>query len=124
MFRKNKTMTIDHDDHNLALVYNGEQQTLADYYEKFDQTLTKYVTYAAPRLFALCQDPNKHDEGWIFAWGAAFDDSAVVFSPNKKLTGIFSSADSALDLFSRTQKLWLFWVDPTICDRCNSIDDF
>jgi hypothetical protein len=101
----------------------SENQTILSFKEKFDQVLTEYVTCVAPRLFALCQDPDKHAGRWIFAWGAAFDDSAVVFSPNGKLTGAFSSADSALDMFSRTQKLWLFWVDPTICDQCNSIAD-
>jgi hypothetical protein len=112
-------MTVDHaDDHNLAPANNGEQQTLANYYEKFDQLLTKYVTYAAPRQFALCQDPFREDaEGWVFAWGAAFDDRAVVFSPDGKLTGTFNSADSALDLFSRTQDLYLVWVDPTMYDK-------
>jgi hypothetical protein len=121
MFRRNKTMTVDHDD-DLAPASNREQQTLANYYEKFSQLLTKYVTYAAPRLFALCQDPFDEDsEGWVFAWGAAFDDHAVVFSPNGKLAGTFNSADSALDLFSRTQDLCLVWTDPTIFDESDSI---
>ena len=117
-------MSVDHDDdHTLAPATNGEQQqALADYYEKFDQLLTKYVTYAAPRLFALCQDPFREDaEGWVFAWGAAFDDRAVVFSPDGKITGIFNSADSALDLFSRTQYLYLVWTDPTIFDQSDAI---
>ena len=116
-------MTVDHDDdHNLAPVNNEEQQTLANYHETFSQLLTKYVTYAAPRLFALCQDPFDEDaEGWVFAWGAAFDDRAVVFSPNGKLTGIFNSADSALDLFSRTKDLCLVWTDPTIYDQSDAI---
>jgi len=116
-------MTVDHgDDHNLAPANSGERQTLANYYEKFNRLLTKYVTYAAPRLFALCQDPFREDaEDWVFAWGAAFDDSAALFSPNGKFTGTFGSADSALDLFSRTQDLCLIWVDPTICDQSDAI---
>jgi hypothetical protein len=123
MFRRNKTMTVDHgDDHNLAPANSGEPQTLANYYEKFNQLLTKYVTYAAPRQFALCQDPFREDaEGWVFAWGAAFDDRAVVFSPDGKLTGTFNSADSALDLFSRTHDLYLVWTDPTIFDQSDAI---
>lgn len=106
-------MSIDHDNHDPASVNNSE---------KFSQLLTKYITYAAPRVFALCQDPWGEDaEGWVFAWGAAFDDSAVVFSPNGKLAGTFDSADSALDLFSRTQDLCLIWVDPTIYDQPDAI---
>jgi hypothetical protein len=99
-------MNVDHDNCDLASVDNGE---------KFTQLLTKYVTYAAPRMFALCQDPFGEDaEGWVFAWGAAFDDGAVLFSSNGKITGTFTSANSALDLFSRTQELCLIWVDPTV----------
>ncbi len=116
-------MTVNHDDdHNLAPANNGEQQTLANYHEKFNQLLIKYVTCAAPRLFALCQGPFGEDaEGWVFVWGAAFDDRAVVFSPKGKLAGIFNSADSALDLFSRTKDLCLVWTDPTICDQSDAI---
>ena len=106
-------MSINHDNHDLAPVSNGD---------KFTQLLTKYVTYAAPRLFALCQEPWGEDaKGWIFAWGAAFEGNVVLFSPDGKLTGTFSSADSALDLFSRTQKLCLIWIDPTIYDQPDTI---
>ncbi|MBV9011220.1 MAG: hypothetical protein JO272_04085 [Pseudonocardiales bacterium] len=99
-------MNVDHDNCDLASVSNGET---------FTQLLTQYVTYAAPRLFALCQIPSGGDnESWIFAWGAAFDDSSVLFNPNGKIIGTFTSANSALDLFSRTQKLCLIWVDPAM----------
>jgi hypothetical protein len=106
-------MNADRNNHNPALVSNNEE---------FSQLLTKYITYAAPRLFALCQDPFREgNKDWVFAWGAAFDDNAVLFSPDGKLTGIFTSADSALHLFSRTQKLCLVWVDPTMCDQSDAI---
>jgi hypothetical protein len=99
-------MNVDHDNSDLASVGNGGT---------FTQLLTQYVTYAAPRRFALCQVPSGEDnESWIFAWGAAFDDSAVLFNSNGKITGKFTSANSALDLFSRTQKLCLIWVDPAM----------
>lgn len=106
-------MNVDHDNCDLASVDNGE---------KFTQLLTKYVTYAAPRMFALCQDPFREgNESSIFAWGAAFDDSTVLFNPDGKLTGTFTSANSALQLFSRTQNLCLIWVDPTICSQPEAI---
>jgi hypothetical protein len=106
-------MDIDHDNHDLAHVSNRE---------KFTKLLTKYVTYAAPRVFALCQEPWGEDtKGWIFSWGAAFEDNAVLFSSDGKLAGICTSADSALDLFSRTQDLRLVWVDPTIYDQPDTI---
>jgi hypothetical protein len=105
-----------------AMDHTSENQAPLNYNEAFAKLLTKYVTYAAPRLFALCQDPFDEDaEGWVFAWGAAFDDSAVLFSPNGKFTGTFNSADSALDLFSHTQDLCLVWVDPTMCDQSDAI---
>ncbi len=106
-------MGIDHDNHDLASGDNGEN---------FTQLLTKYVTLATPRLFALCQDPWGEDpEGWVFAWGAALDDSAVLFSPNGKLIGTFNSADSALRILRRIKGLCLIWVDHTLCDQPDTI---
>jgi len=106
-------MNVDHDNSDLASVGNGEN---------FTQSLEQYVTYTAPRMFALCQDPFREgDEGWVFAWGAAFDDNAVLFSSNGKITGRFTSANSALQLFSRTQNLCLVWVDPTIFSQPDAI---
>ncbi|MBV9011217.1 MAG: hypothetical protein JO272_04070 [Pseudonocardiales bacterium] len=102
-------MNAEHDSHDAASVSSSEE---------FIQLLTKYVTYAAPHLFALFQDPFREgNEGWVFAWGAAFDDSAVLFSPEGKFTGTFSSADTALKLFSHTQNLCLIWADPALCDQ-------
>ena len=106
-------MNTDHDNHDLAPASTSE---------KCIQLLTKYITHTAPRLFALCQDPWHEDtKGWVFAWGATFDDSTVVFSPNGKITGTFDSADSALNLFSCTQDLCLIWVDPTIYSQPDTI---
>lgn len=106
-------MNVNHDNHDLASGGNNK---------KFTQLLTKYVTHAAPRLFALCQDPFDEDnKGWVFAWGAAFNNSAVLFRPNATLIGTFTSANSALNLFSRTQNLCLIWVDPTACSQSDAI---
>jgi hypothetical protein len=110
-------MNIDHDNHNLTSTNKSENQSFSNYDEVFTRLLTKYVNHVAPRLFALCRQYCEDAEDWVFAWGAAFDDNAVLFNPNGKLTGTFSSADTALHLFSRTQDLCLIWPDLTPCNQ-------
>jgi hypothetical protein len=105
-------MTVAHDGHDL---------TPASVNEKVAQLFTKFVTLAAPRLFALCREYCKDDEGWVFSWGAAFDHIAVLFSPSGKITGTFNSANSALNLFSRSEDLRLVWVDPTVYNQSGTI---
>jgi hypothetical protein len=114
-------MNIDHDNHDLTPANKSENQLLSNYDEAFTRLLTKYVNHAAPRLFALCRESCEDAEDWVFAWGAAFDDSAVLFSSNGKLVGKFTSADTALDLFSRTQDLRLIWIDPTVRTQPDAI---
>lgn len=106
-------MSIEHNNHGLTAATDNENQSFSNDDEVFMSLLVKYVNHAAPRRFALCRESCEDAEDWVFAWGAAFDDSAALFSPHGKLTGNFTSADTALDLFSRTQDLRLIWIDPT-----------
>lgn len=99
-------MTVVHDDHLPPLSSN-----------EIDQLFTKFVTDTAPRLFALCREYCEDDEDWLFAWGAALVDIAVLFRPNGKIIGTFNSAASALTIFSRIEDLRLVWVDPTTINQ-------
>lgn len=114
-------MTIDHDDdHSLTPMDNEKRQALANYHEEFSQLLTKYVALAAPRLFALCREYCQDAEGWVYLWGVAFDDCAALFHPDGTIAGTSNTADSALNLFSRTEDLRLVWVDPTLCHQSDT----
>jgi hypothetical protein len=114
-------MNIDHDNHDLTSTNKSENQSFSNYDEVFTRLLTKHVNHVAPRLFALCRQYCEDAEDWVFTWGAAFDDSAALFSPNGKLVGKFISADTALNLFSRTQDLRLIWIDPTLRTQPDAI---
>jgi hypothetical protein len=76
---------------------------------------------AVPRLFALCREYCEDNEDWLFAWGAALTDSAVLFGPNGKIIGTSNTANSALNLFSRIEDLRLVWIDPTITSRIDAV---
>ena len=114
-------MNIDHDNYDLTSANKSENRSFSNCDEVFTRLLTKYVNHAAPRLFALCRESCEDAEDWVFTWGAAFDDSAALFSPNGKLVGKFTSAYTALDLFSRTQDLRLIWIDPTVRTQSDAI---
>jgi hypothetical protein len=116
-------MTVDHgDDQNLEpAAKSAKEQIIENYNEIFTRLLTKYVTHAAPRRFVLCRERCEDVEDWVYAWGAALEHIAVLFRANGKIIGTFNSADSALNLFSRTEDLRLIWIDPTILSQADAI---
>jgi hypothetical protein len=111
MFGGNKPVTVVHDDDNLPPLSGNE----------IDQLFTKFVTDTAPRQFALCREYSEEDEDWLFAWGAALVDVAVVFDPNGEIIGTFDSAVNALDQLSGIEELCLVWVDPTLIGHAAGI---
>jgi hypothetical protein len=121
-FFEGTVMSVDHDNHDLEPAGNSEDQAVPeDYEEVLTKLLTKYANLAAPRLFALCRESCEDAEDWVFAWGAAFHDSAILFRSSGKLAGTFSTADNALDLFSRIEDLRLIWICPDISDQSDAI---
>jgi hypothetical protein len=112
-------MNVDHGNCSLETVDNSQNQEFSNH-EKFTYLLTKYVSNAAPHQFALCREYCQDNEDWVFMWGVAFVDSVLVFHPNGKLVGTFTSPEAALSLFSRAYDLSLVWIDPTMCAAKNA----
>jgi hypothetical protein len=76
--------------------HTSNDQRPLSYNEKFVKLLTNYVNQTAPRRFALCRKYCFDAEDWVYAWGAALPDNAVLFRYNGKLIGTFNTAESAL----------------------------
>jgi hypothetical protein len=79
--------------------------------EDFAQLVAELVTNEAPRLFALVEEHGERADGWVIAWGMAFDDHAAVVGIACGLRGSFSSAQRARWAFSRRAKVRLVWAD-------------
>ncbi|KWX00697.1 hypothetical protein LI90_1720 [Carbonactinospora thermoautotrophica] len=80
--------------------------------EEFMAELTELAVSEAPRRFALCEVEGERWDGWVHGWGMEFPDGAVFFAPGSRQAGVFTSAQSALVLFSRSRNLRLVWIDP------------
>ncbi|MGH4019888.1 MAG: hypothetical protein ACRDT0_11750 [Pseudonocardiaceae bacterium] len=77
--------------------------------EEFAQEVAALVADGAPRLFALVEEYGDRADGWVRAWGMAFDDHAEVVSVDRGLLGTFPSAERAHRAFSRRAKVRLVW---------------
>jgi hypothetical protein len=77
--------------------------------------MEELVRVAAPRVFALVEEieDDRGRDGELIAWGFEFDDHAEVVGIDGGMRGTFTSAQSAVDLFSRRAKLHLIWHSNT-----------
>ena len=74
--------------------------------------LVELVNAFAPRRFAICEEHGDRIDGRVFAWGLAFEDSALLCDDEQAYTGRFRSPDSAMRLFARSgRRLRLIWID-------------
>jgi len=85
--------------------------------EEFAQEVAELVADEAPRVFALVEERCERVDGWILAWGMAFDDHAEVVSVHRGLRGSFPSAQRARRAFSRRAKIRLVWTDAETAPR-------
>ena len=85
--------------------------------EEFAQEVAELVAEWAPRVFALVQEHGERVDGWVIAWGMAFDDHAEVISVGHGLRGTFPSAERARRAFSRRAKIRLVWTDAETAPR-------
>ncbi len=78
--------------------------------EGFAREVAELVADEAPRLFALVQEYGERVDGWVVAWGMAFDDHAETVSVGGGLRGTFPSAERARRAYSRRAKVRLVWT--------------
>ncbi|MPZ67086.1 MAG: hypothetical protein GEU83_16795 [Pseudonocardiaceae bacterium] len=79
--------------------------------EEFAQLVAELVTDEAPRLFALVEEHGERVDGWILAWGMAFEDHVEIVGVDGGMRGSFPSVQRARWALSRRVKVRLVWVD-------------
>src|SRR5262245_24882806 len=79
---------------------------------EFDKLMVEMVADETPRLFAVVQELGDRSDGWVAAWGLAFDDHVEILREGGLLR--LRSPDRALWLFSRPSNLTahLVWIPP------------
>lgn len=75
--------------------------------------LAELAAECAPRRFALCWLDVDDEDGGIFAWGLAFSSEEVVVigDDDRRVLGVFASAERARRLLGRGGDLVLIWLD-------------
>lgn len=70
---------------------------------EFDELMAGMVTEDAPQLFAVVHELGEREDGWIAAWGMAFDDHVEVVG------------DGAwMSLQSPERARWVFGLRPEV----------
>lgn len=78
---------------------------------EFSALLSELVAIERPRLFALCEEDGERADGWILAWGMAFDDRAEVVDVEGVLRASLRSPEVAQRLLSHGRRIRLVWCD-------------
>lgn len=72
--------------------------------EEYAVLVREMVDDFAPRAFALVEERGERADGWIVAWGLAFEDHAQVVDDKGRPWGACASAESAQALFARMRR--------------------
>ena len=87
--------------------------------EEFAEEVRELVAADAPQVFALVEEYGERVDGWIVAWGMAFDDHVDVLGVNGGLHASLPSVERVHRVFSRRRKIRLVWTSPAghTCER-------
>lgn len=80
--------------------------------DEFAQEVRELVADEAPQVFALVEEYGERVDGWIVAWGMAFEDHVQVVGVNGALSARLPSSERAHRVFSRQRKIRLVWTSP------------
>ncbi|MGH3873262.1 MAG: hypothetical protein ACRDSR_17415 [Pseudonocardiaceae bacterium] len=91
---------------------------------EFAQELAELVADEAPRLFAVVQEYGERADGWIAAWGMAFEDHAEVVGLDRPINLHLSAPENACRVFSRRPHITahVVWVNPEAATRPETED--
>jgi hypothetical protein len=106
-------MSIDVDHAEVQEVIDTARPVCGE--EEFTGELEQLVADYAPRLFAVVQVEGERIDGWVAAWGMAFDDGrAHVISVDGGLRMSLGSVDRAARWFGRRAGISarLVWLAP------------
>lgn len=91
---------------------------------EFTELVDEMVADEAPRLFAVVQVYGEWVDGWIAAWGMAFEDHAEVVSVGGRTRLSLRSPERAVRGFGRRPDVTahLVWVNPDAASSSDEID--
>jgi hypothetical protein len=100
-------------DQPLAEIDRDTLTPLCDEAE-FAQEIAELVADEAPRLFAVVQEYGERADGWIAAWGMAFENCAKVVGVDRGLHLNLRSPERAVRAFSHGPHITarLVWINP------------
>lgn len=86
---------------------------------EFVQEMAELVAEQAPRLFAVVQEYGERADGWVAAWGLAFEDGAKVFGVERAQYLSLRSPERALRMFNHGPHITahLVWANPAALTR-------
>ena len=79
---------------------------------EFAELVRGLVLDTAPRLFALVEEVGEREDGWVYAWGMAFEDRVCLVKEGGGSFAVHPSAEIARRRWSRVRKLRLVWCGP------------
>ena len=79
---------------------------------EFTELIDEMVAEEAPRLFAVVQEYGERVDGWVAAWGMAFEDYAKIVGLDSHVHVSLGSPERATRMFSRRPHITarLVWV--------------
>lgn len=89
--------------------------------EEFAEEVRELVAADAPQVFALVEEYGERVDGWIVAWGMAFDDRVDVLSVNGGRYASLPSVERVHRAFSRRRKIRLVWTNPATPRRSEQV---
>ncbi|MGC4931826.1 hypothetical protein [Streptomyces sp. DT117] len=69
--------------------------------DEYATLLAEVVAESMPRLFAVVQEVGDREDGWVAAWGLAFEDRAEVVPYGRGVRMSLPSAEKTLRYFGR-----------------------
>lgn len=110
------SLTAEHDAPDDELLELEDPSTLPPVgsKEEFTAILDSIVADGAPRVFAVVQEYGDRVDGWIVAWGIAFDDHTEIVGVDSELTMSLQAPHDALYYFAWDSHCTprLVWVNP------------
>lgn len=116
-------LASDEDDADLTLPVDPTELPPFGTEEEFAAELADLVAGERPRLFALCEEIGDRVDGWVVAWGLAFEDQAEVIGTDDGIRATCRSAETALRMLGRRRRLRLLWSDPKRPERDGPPDE-
>lgn len=81
---------------------------------EFAREMNALVEESAPRMFAVVEETEDKQDGWVRAWGLAFEEDVVTMTPEFALV-VHQSVTSARRFYQHgKRRITLRWLAPAV----------